>query len=74
MRIERTIRFPQQPPLPVSVFFAQLRCPGMQPLLPLRPDVRLHFTWTSGIHGRESPSLLIHIPFLFNMNDVADST
>src|SRR5579871_2295571 len=45
----------------------------MEPLLPLHVGVNQHFPAIACVHPRESPTLFIHIPFLLNVDNVADS-
>src|ERR1017187_2148705 len=73
MRIERAIRFPQQPPLPISVFFPKLRGLSIEPLFPLHVEVHQPFLVDARVHRSKSPSLFIHVPFLLDMDNVADS-
>src|ERR1700722_3415450 len=74
MWVERTIRFAQEPAVPVWVFFAQLRLPSGEPLLPLQVDVHQHLRSLPGILRLEPPSGLIDIPFLFDVHDLADAS
>src|ERR1700678_3937040 len=73
VRIQRSVWFPQQPPLPIRVLFPKLRGVAIEPLLPLHVDIHQPFLADAGVHRSESPSLFIHVPFLLDMDDVADS-
>src|SRR5260370_509611 len=74
MRIEGAIGFSQQPPLPIRVFFPQLRLTPIEPLFPLHVDVHLHLFSETGVFRFESPTLLVHVPFLLDVHDIADAS
>ena len=73
MGIKWTIRLAQQPPLPIRIAFFQMRCPAIEPLLPLHVDVHQHLFGIAGIRRSESPPLFIDIPFLLNVYDLSDA-
>src|ERR1700686_2977760 len=72
MRIKRPIRLAQQPALPIRILFAELRLSTIEPALPLHIYVLQHVRRNAGIGSDKTPALFIDIPFLLNVNDVAN--
>src|ERR1700735_1461685 len=68
------MRFAQEPAVPIRVFFAKLRLPSVEPLLPLQVDVHQHLRSLAGILRLEPPTALVDIPFLFDVHDLADAS
>src|SRR5665213_537093 len=73
MRIERLVRFAEQPPLPVGVFLAQLGFAVVEPLLPLHVRVLFHKVGVAGVVRNKAPTLLVDVPLLLNLHYLADT-
>src|SRR5580698_2369140 len=72
MRIERTPRLAQQPAFPVRILFPQFRW-LVHPFLPLHIHVPQPLARDARIRRSEPPPLLIDVPFLLDVDDVADA-
>jgi hypothetical protein len=72
MGIEWPVWFAQQPALPICIFFAELGPATIEPALPLHVRVPQHLRRNAGIYIDKTPALLVDVPFLLDVDNVAD--
>src|SRR2546421_158667 len=73
MRVKWTVRFSEQPAFPIRVLLAEAGGPLVKPLLPLHIFVFQHFRRDAGVDIHESPTFFVHVPFLLDVHDLANS-